>query len=177
LKIADLIIVMQNGKIIQQGSPDQILRHPANDFVRGFIGEKRLSSYLALSVDDVMLTDPVTVFPARGLAEAVQLMHRKRVTGLLVVDKDRNYLGKATTSDIYEKYREESLTVRDVMKSEGATVLTGTPLAEAIPLVQETPYGYVPVVTPEGKLAGLLTRASLVEVLAKPYLEEVVAGE
>lgn len=57
------------------------------------------------------------------------------------------------------------------MRTDAVTVTTGTPLTDAIALVQEAAYGYVPVITPEGKLAGLLTRASLVDVLAKPYLE------
>lgn len=176
LKIADEIIVMQTGNVIQQGTPDQILRHPANDFVRGFIGEKRLSSHLSWVVDDVMLPNPITMTSFRGLAEAVQAMHRKRVTGILVTDKHGQYLGIASTSDIYSRYLEESLSLGDVMRTDAVTVTTGTLLIDAIPLVQEAPYGYVPVLTPQGKLAGLLTRGSLVEVLAKPYLE-VKTGE
>jgi osmoprotectant transport system ATP-binding protein len=177
LKIADQIIVMQNGKVIQQGTPDQILRHPANEFIRGFIGEKRLSAHLSQLVDDVMLQNPVTVLPTRGLAEAVQIMHRKRVTGLIVVDKEGRYLGMADTSDIYNRYPEESLSIQNVMRTDAVAVTTGTPLADAISLVQEASYGYVPVVHPNGKLAGLLTRASLVDVLAKPYLEGGASGE
>jgi osmoprotectant transport system ATP-binding protein len=177
LKIADQIVIMQKGKVIQKGTPDQILRHPANEFIRDFIGEKRLSSRLTQLVEDVMLTNPVTVSPTRGLAEAVAIMHRKRVTGLLVTEKDGRYLGMADTSDIYNRYREESVSIREIMRTDAVTVTTGTPLTDAIPLVQEAPYGYVPVLTPQGKLAGLLTRASLVDVLAKPYLEEVEASE
>ncbi|MFY0543588.1 ABC transporter ATP-binding protein [Brevibacillus sp. H7] len=177
LKIADQIIVMQNGKVIQQGTPDQILRHPANEFIRGFIGEKRLSAHLSQLVDDVMLQNPVTVLPTRGLAEAVQIMHRKRVTGLIVVDREGRYLGMADTSDIHNRYPEESLSIQNVMRTDAVAVTTGTPLADAISLVQEASYGYVPVVHPNGKLAGLLTRASLVDVLAKPYLEGGTSGE
>lgn len=66
LKIADQIVVMQNGNVIQQGTPDHILRHPANDFVREFIGEKRLQSHLGQLVQDVMVTQPATVSRAEG---------------------------------------------------------------------------------------------------------------
>lgn len=175
LKIADQIIVMQDGKVIQQGKPDQILRHPANDFVREFLGEKRLASHMSYLVEDVMLKTPVTITPSKGLAEAVQVMVRKRVTGLVVVDKDKHYLGIASTSDIYGRYTDESLSISDVKRVDAMTVTVGTPLVEVIPLVQEATYGYLPVLSPDGKLAGLLTRASLVDVLAKPYLEEVAS--
>jgi osmoprotectant transport system ATP-binding protein len=177
LKIADQIIVMQGGHVIQQGTPDQILRHPANEFVRGFIGEKRLSSHQSWTVDDVMLTNPVRMAPKKGLAAAVQTMSRKRVTGVLVTGPTGRFLGIADTADIYARYQEEDVSLGDVMRVDVCTVQTGTPLTEAIPLVQAAPYGYLPVVDRNGQLAGLLTRGSLVDVLSKPYLEEVRAGE
>jgi osmoprotectant transport system ATP-binding protein len=177
LKIADQIIIMQGGKVVQQASPDRILRHPANQFVREFLGEKRLSSHMSWKVEDVMLKNSVTVLPSRGLAAAVQIMMNKRVTGLLVTDKTGRYLGMADTTDIYNRYQEESLTISDVMRTDALTVATGTPLTEVIALVQEAPFGYVPVISEDGKLAGLLTRSSLVDVLAKPYLAEVSANE
>ncbi|MGB8955396.1 MAG: CBS domain-containing protein, partial [Tumebacillaceae bacterium] len=172
LKIADQIIVMGGGQVIQQGTPEQILRHPANDFVREFLGEKRLTSHMSWHVEDVMLRQPVVVKPNKGLAEAVQTMQRKRVTGLLVVDKHNYYLGLADTAAIYSNFTDESLTIGDVMLSDAVTVSPQMPLTEAIPLVQEAYYGHVPVVNGEGRLVGLLTRASIVDVLAKPYLEE-----
>src|SRR5699024_11156167 len=33
LKIADKIVLMRDGKIVQEASPEEILRRPANDFV------------------------------------------------------------------------------------------------------------------------------------------------
>lgn len=176
LKIADRIVVMQNGEIVQQGTPENILRYPVNEFVREFIGEKRLATHISLKVEDVMLTNPVTILPHKGLAEAVQLMQRKHVTGLLVTDKNGRYLGIVNSETIYEKYQRDFLCVKDVMDTEFTKIKLGTPLVQAIPIVQKTSYGYVPVIDPQGNLVGLLTRASLVDVLAKPYLgEEVVS--
>ena len=42
LKIADKIVIMKDGLILQAASPEEILQQPANDFVRHFIGEDRL---------------------------------------------------------------------------------------------------------------------------------------
>ncbi|MBP3953260.1 ABC transporter ATP-binding protein [Bacillus suaedae] len=42
LKIADEIIVMKSGQVQQIASPEQLVKQPVNDFVRSFIGEKRL---------------------------------------------------------------------------------------------------------------------------------------
>ncbi|MDQ0243698.1 glycine/betaine/L-proline transporter ATP-binding subunit [Bacillus fengqiuensis] len=43
LKISDRIVIMNTGKIVQFDTPEAILKKPANDFVRGFIGEKRMA--------------------------------------------------------------------------------------------------------------------------------------
>ena len=42
IKLADKICIMSEGKIVQFDTPDNILRNPANDFVRDFIGQNRL---------------------------------------------------------------------------------------------------------------------------------------
>ena len=43
LKISDRIVIMNAGKIVQFDTPEVILRKPKNEFVRGFIGEKRMA--------------------------------------------------------------------------------------------------------------------------------------
>ncbi|TFE02927.1 ABC transporter ATP-binding protein [Jeotgalibacillus salarius] len=46
LKIADEIVVMKDGVIQQIAAPQELLRNPANEFVRSFIGEERIQTYL-----------------------------------------------------------------------------------------------------------------------------------
>lgn len=38
LKLADRILVMKDGEIVQVGTPQSIIQHPVNDFVKEFIG-------------------------------------------------------------------------------------------------------------------------------------------
>lgn len=40
LKLADRICIMKEGKIIQIGTPYELVTHPANDFVKEFVGTK-----------------------------------------------------------------------------------------------------------------------------------------
>ncbi|PPJ91516.1 glycine/betaine ABC transporter ATP-binding protein, partial [Staphylococcus aureus] len=42
IKLSDTICIMSEGKVVQFDTPDNILRHPANDFVRDFIGQNIL---------------------------------------------------------------------------------------------------------------------------------------
>ena len=62
IKLADRICIMSNGKVVQYDTPDNILRHPANDFVRDFIGQNRLIQDRPnmRTVQDAMIK-PITV--------------------------------------------------------------------------------------------------------------------
>ncbi|MEH7662408.1 osmoprotectant ABC transporter ATP-binding protein OpuCA, partial [Bacillus velezensis] len=42
IKLADRIVILKAGEIVQAGTPDDILRNPANEFVEEFIGKERL---------------------------------------------------------------------------------------------------------------------------------------
>jgi osmoprotectant transport system ATP-binding protein len=40
-EMADRILLMDNGRVIQEGTPDELLFHPAVDYVRSFLEEQR----------------------------------------------------------------------------------------------------------------------------------------
>lgn len=169
LKIADRICIMQAGKIVQQDSPDHILRHPSNDFVRSFIGEDRLNvAGILPDVEDVMIK-PVTAGPNRGLAEAIKLMQKHRVDSLLITGPANKYLGIAKAWDIQQHYRDEKLTLKDIMVIDFSTIQRDQPLSEAIDIISENKVSILPVISTEGELVGVITRGSLVDVMADKY--------
>ena len=86
IKLADKICIMSEGKVIQYDTPDNILRQPANDFVRDFIGQNRLIQDRPniRTVEDAMIK-PITVHVDRSLDEAVNIMRQRRVDTIFVV--------------------------------------------------------------------------------------------
>ena len=69
LKIADKIAVLHDGEIIQHDVPEEILKHPANDYVREFVGNNRLwQSPEYLYAKDVMRTDVALIGTKRSPA-------------------------------------------------------------------------------------------------------------
>ncbi|WP_078427186.1 betaine/proline/choline family ABC transporter ATP-binding protein [Alkalihalobacterium alkalinitrilicum] len=170
LKIADQIILMKDGEVVQCGSPEEILRHPANDFVVEFIGKKRLEQQNGNvpTVDEVMVENPVTSYPTRGLAQGLRLMEQKRVDSLIVVDEHGEFLGHAPIFNVLAKYREEGKTLADVMVPIKHIVSSGTSLKIALDLMNEYDLRYVPVVNGKTFL-GVITRGSVVRLLADVY--------
>ena len=175
IKIADTIVLMKDSEIVQQGSPETILRYPANDFVRTFIGQKKgevaaPDEPMRLSiVDDVMVTQPATTYPTRGLAEAVKMMEARRVDTLFVVDRYRKLLGIVSIYGVLHQFGEGEKTVRDVMRPIAYQVAPGTTLPEAVEIMTDHRLSNLAVVDDNGRLVGLLTRGSIVSHLNELY--------
>ena len=163
IKIADNILLMRDGEIVQSGSPEEILRHPANDFVKEFIGKKRLSQVQDMAtVEEVMVSNPRTVHPTRGLAQSMKMMEKNKVDSLLVVDDDNKLLGNITIYDVVNAFSDETLKVKDIMKPLNYSVTPDTLLPKAIQLMDDLKVPYIPVVNENAILVGLLTRGSVV---------------
>lgn len=170
LKIADKIVLMRDGSIIQKGSPEEILRHPANEFVVNFIGKNRLQQIQEIpTVGEVMIRKPVTVFPNRGLASSIKVMESKQVNSLVVVNVDNQLLGYVTIYDVLNHFSDETKTVRDIIQEFSDVISADTLLTEAVERIDKNDYSYIPVVKEDQTLLGLLTRGSIVGHLSDVY--------
>lgn len=180
IKIADTIVLMKDGEVVQQGSPEHILRHPANEFVKDFIGKKRLQAVdtvsTDLTVDDVMAENPVTASPGRGMAEAIKIMEKRRVDSLIIVGKHNELLGHVTIFQVLNRYKDENLKLGDVVKPFVHTAESGSSLALALAVLTEHRLPYVPVVK-DGRFIGLITKGSVVRHLADVYNPEEMSLE
>jgi osmoprotectant transport system ATP-binding protein len=68
-ELGDRICMMDKGKIVQSGTPAELLFHPKNDFVRGFLQEQRLQlEFKALKLGDLAPQPPEGgVFDLQGV--------------------------------------------------------------------------------------------------------------
>jgi osmoprotectant transport system ATP-binding protein len=166
IKLADRIGIMQNGKLIQFDTPEQILRHPVNEFVKSFIGADRVNQLESLPTIEEVMIRPISSFPNRGLAESLTKMSKYRINSLLIVDKSRTFLGIAGMREIQKNFQNETMILEDVMNKEVPTVKLSQPLDDAINLISEHRAASLPVLDDNHKLKGLITQASLLDVMA-----------
>ncbi|MDR4228038.1 betaine/proline/choline family ABC transporter ATP-binding protein [Bacillus mojavensis] len=167
IKLADRIVILKGGEIVQVGTPDDILRNPANEFVEEFIGKERLiqsSSPEVERVDQMMSTHPVAITADKTLSEAIQLMRQKRVDSLLVVDDSHVLLGYVDV-EIIDQCRKKANLVGEVLHQDIYTVLGGTLLRDTVHKILKRGVKYVPVVDEDRRLIGIVTRASLVDIV------------
>lgn len=166
LFLGDRIIVMKDGVVVQDDTPDGILRHPANEFVASFVGRAvKPQAASDLLVRDVMNPAPVTIEAKRGLGEALKRMQKYKVDSLLVVS-DGLLCGLVQARDLYPHLlRDEQLPVGEVAGPAPVTVTPDMPLSQAAVNLTARGHNLVAVVSPDGRLEGVVTRASLVGVL------------
>ncbi|EFI83689.1 Glycine betaine/L-proline transport ATP-binding protein ProV [Listeria grayi] len=178
LKLADRIVIMHSGEIIQFDTPDEILRNPATDFVADFIGKERLIEARpdVTQVGQIMNPNAISITADKSLQAAIQIMKDKRVDTLLVVD-DRHNLKGFIDVEAINNNRRTATSVIDIMERDVFSVTEDTLVRDTIQRILKRGYKYVPVVDNEKKLVGIVTRASLVDIVYDSIWGEVEIPE
>ena len=173
LKLANRIAIMSEGKVVQFDTPENILHNPANKFVEELIGEDRLLQAKPdkTQVKDVMLNTAITITTEKSLQEALRLMREKRVDTLLVTDNQGILKGFIDIESI-NKNRGLLSSVGDVLQTEVFYVKDNALLRNTLQRILKQGLKYVPVVDDQKRVVGILTRASLVDIVY-----DVVFGE
>lgn len=166
LKLADVIVLMKDGQIVQAASPQELLSNPANEFVEQFIGRHRLYGGKADTVADVMSRNAACVSPELSLVESVELMRQKHVPSLFVVDEGRRLLGQLNVEGIRQLRNRENALVKDVPLTESTSVTTGDSAKDVFDRMMEMHLDAVPVLDNEKRVIGVVTRSSMVKSLA-----------
>lgn len=101
LSLADKIIFMDKGRIIQDAPPEEMLSNPASDLIRKFMG-KHIDGpdQAAMRAGDFMRTDVHKVSLNKGIRECIEAMDRHNVNSCLVVNKDNTYAGTVSLKQL-----------------------------------------------------------------------------
>ena len=175
LKIADKICIMKDGRIAQYDTPENILRKPANDFVKDFIGEDRVwDNPEYIKARDIMIKNPIAVNSTRTVTQGIEIMRTSKVDSLLIIDRAKTLKGIVTVKDMKD-IDDKSILLADIMSSEPLHVNEGDNLVEILNVMNRNSGGYIPVISDENKLVGLITRSSLLSVLSEQFLEMEVS--
>lgn len=166
LTLATKIVVMDGGKIMQVATPDEILRHPANEFVENLIGKDRLiqARPSITTVGQVMLKNVASITPDKLLREALKMMHDRRVDSLLVTDQGGNLKGYLDIEDIDYNFK-TATSVGDVMHNDVFYVKSDSLIRDTVERILKRGFKNVPVVDAQHKLVGIVTRAALVDIV------------
>ena len=165
IKLADKICIMSKGQIVQYDTPDNVLRYPANDFVREFIGQNRLIQDRPnmRTVEDAMIK-PITIQADDSLNDAVNIMRNHRIDTIFVVNNKHRLLGFLDIEDINQGLRQGKELI-DTMQRDVYKVHIDSKLQDSVRTILKRNVRNVPVVDDHHTLIGLITRANLVDIV------------
>src|SRR5699024_882512 len=165
IKLADKICIMSHGKVVQYDTPDNILSAPANDFVRDVSGDNRLmQNRPKMKTVEKAMVKPKTVNVDDSLDHAVKVMRETRIDTIFITNKSQKLLGYLDIEDIKEGVRKNAELI-DIMQRDIYRVNINSKLQDSVRTILKRNVRNVPVVEDDNKLVGLITRASLVDIV------------
>ena len=173
VRLADRICIIQNGKIAQFDKPEEILKHPANNYVEEFVGKNRLwGNPIYIKAADIMRRGAVSISHNRTVLQALQIMKHNGVDSLLVTSGPRKKLEGIVWLENLQEFKNYSATLADFISTDYTFVYEDTTLQEIIDTIDYNVSGIIPVVNHNMELQGFLTKSSLLVTLSKRYKHE-----
>lgn len=163
LQIGDRIVLMKDGRVVQIGTPEEILNNPANAYVERFVENVDMSR--VLTARSVMTRARVVAFPADGPRTVLHKMNEENFGSLLVVRRDYTLLGAISLEAASEAAKAGRTSIEDLIE-EAPSVSPEEPLMNIINVMAEWRY-ITPVTDENNKVLGVVTRTALLSALAE----------
>ncbi|KAA9300589.1 MULTISPECIES: ABC transporter ATP-binding protein [Aerococcus] len=172
MNLADRVAIWDKGKLLQYDTPEEILRHPADDYVKNFLGEDRLfeAKTQYIQVKDIMNDKPLSISMGQSLSDALTLMRDSHVDSLFVVDDRQRLKGQISIENIMNAKDMETSVSDEMVRRQG--VQEDALVQDTIQRILKAKVQNVAVVNRTGQLTGIVTRSNLVNIVY-----EVIWGE
>ncbi len=152
LKLGDRIAVMKAGKIVQIGTPEEIVSNPEDDYVANFTMD--INRGLVLTASSIMEPPEPLYIKRDTVRTAMVRMGSTDRDEIYVVDSQRQPLGIITDKDIAAAVKKKGNNLSEILNTEFPQTQESTPLADVLPL---TTFGLpIAVVDEKGKLKGII---------------------
>ncbi|MGM0594285.1 MAG: glycine betaine/L-proline ABC transporter ATP-binding protein ProV [Pseudomonadota bacterium] len=167
IRIGDRIAVMEGGAVVQIGTPEEIVTHPANEYVRSFFYGVDVSK--VFTAGDIAEKGALTVFERPGInvrSTLAQLRDSNR-TVAVILDRGKTYrgmvsvdsLGRAAQGDGETAWEHSFLSyVKPVSADTGLDDILSQVAATDVP---------VPVVDDDNRYLGVINKTILLQTLDK----------
>ncbi|GAB4271812.1 MAG: osmoprotectant ABC transporter ATP-binding protein OsmV [Deferrisomatales bacterium] len=168
IKMGDKIALLDKGRLVQFGQPEELLTRPRNEFVKSFVGADRVLKRLnLLTARDAMMENPVHCLDTDPAGKVLEGMLAQDLNFLLVTDREHRLRGYVNASDL----RGHPGTVADVVRPLTLTVRPDRNLKEALSQMLGYDLGILVVVDDDGQMLGVLTTRTLLGLVGETYDE------
>ena len=166
MRIGDRIAIMKDGQVIQVGTPDEILRSPANDYVRSFIkGVDAAAVFKASDIARQALTI-VSEHNDRGCRAALRLIEDSDRDHAYVLNARRRLLGVVSAQSLRDALhgRDGMLGLQHAFIDNVVPIDAATPVADLFGPMTTAPCP-LPVLAEDRKFLGVISRTTMMRFL------------
>jgi len=103
IRIGDRIAIMQNGEVVQIGTPEEIINEPANDYVKSFFKGVDVTSVLNASHIVKKVHSTIINKESTGIKSALQYISDFDQDYAYFIEKNGKYLGILTLESLKEQ--------------------------------------------------------------------------
>jgi glycine betaine/proline transport system ATP-binding protein len=160
--LGDRIAVMRDGRVVQIGTPEEILTDPANDYVESFVQD--VDRARVLTAASVMEPVRALVTVAAGPRAAVRTMRDLQTSAAFVVGHGRRLLGAVRDRDVMRQVRDGQSDLSTVIDDGIASVSRDEVLSELVELSVGSDLPLA-VVDDNHRLLGVIPRVTLLAAL------------
>ncbi|WP_347861237.1 glycine betaine/L-proline ABC transporter ATP-binding protein [Salimicrobium sp. PL1-032A] len=162
LRIGDRIALMKDGKIVQIGSPEEILINPANDYVEKFVEDVDRSK--VLNAEHIMKRPETVDIEKHGPRATLERMKKEGLSSIYVTDVKRNLKGYVTADDVSEAVKNNEDNLKSILRTDIIQVSKDTTMHEIFNVIHDAT---VPVaVVEDGRLKGIIVRGAVIAALS-----------
>lgn len=167
LKLADTIVFMNKGRIVQMASPEEMLRNPADNIVREFMGRHiREGDTAELYAEDVMRERVLKVPKTLRTLECIDRMDRWEVNSVIVVNDDDTYAGTVSLESI-QNHGKPGHEIGELLSQDTPTVSRHSKAQDIFEQLLNSPTKYVVVLNDDRTVAGIVTRTSMTKAVGR----------
>lgn len=168
LRIGDRIAIMEGGRVVQVGTPEDILQNPADDYVRAFF--RGVDPTGVISAGDIVHDNQPTIIwhtpqgSPRATLERLNNLDREYA---YVLDSEHRYYGVVSTDSLRTLLEDDSKSskkIEDAFIREALAVSNGESLQEILPQVASHPWP-IPVIDENSIFQGVVSKNRFLRTL------------
>ncbi len=163
LKLGEHIAILKDGEIIQQGTPEEIVMSPADDYVTQFVQD--VSKAKVMGVKSIMQQPEVLLYDWQGPRVAMHMLQSNDISTAFVISRTRELRGMLDVDEAAEAANRGISTLGEVVKDGCPKVGPDTTVETVVPLAAEYECP-IAVVDEGGHLLGEIHRAAVLAGMA-----------
>ena len=170
LKIGDRIAIMRDGEIVQQGSPEEIVTSPADDYVTEFVQD--VSKSKVIQTRAIMQEPDAVVHEWQEPRAALDIMRNHGADRVFLLGSDRELRGMLTEDRVAALAQGNVENLEGVATEHVMAARRESFIEEIIPMAARTEHP-IAVVDEDGRLIGEVRRGTLLAGMTEGGLGDV----